>query len=339
MSEIDDLVASVNKKYKTNIVRKASELKSVEFIPYSSPKMNYLTRGGVPVRRMIELVGLPQSGKTTTTLDVVANFQKKYPDKYCVYLDAENTIDKEWGETLGVDWSKVILIQPESEYGEELLDMLLDYIRSGKIGLAVLDSAPFIVPKAVQEKGLDEKSYGGNSALMNAFCDKVIPLCKKFECTFLMLNQLRENVGNPYKPYKIPCGTAIAHASSQILWFTKGSLLDEKGEEKSSTYSDPVGNVVNVRVEKNKVIIREGDTYEAQVFKEEITIFKNGEELYSIQEKDFKIILKIPGDVRKELTSFATEEEAESFCKENGWEWIDENGFMWDMDYEEVDLC
>lgn len=94
MSEIDDLVASVNKKYKTNIVRKASELKSVEFIPYTSPKMNYLTRGGAPVGRMIELVGLPQSGKTTTALDIISNFQKKYPDKYCVYLDAENTIDK-----------------------------------------------------------------------------------------------------------------------------------------------------------------------------------------------------------------------------------------------------
>lgn len=131
--------------------------------------------------------------------------------------------------------------------------MLLDYIKSGKVGLAVLDSAPFIVPKAVQEKGLDEKSYGGNSALMKAFCDKAVPLCKKAECTFLMINQLRENIGNMYKPYKIPCGTAIAHACSQILWFTKGSLLDEKGEEKSSTYSDPVGNVVNVRVEKNKV--------------------------------------------------------------------------------------
>lgn len=87
-----------------------------------------------------------------------------------------------------------------------------------------------------------------------------------------------------------------------------------------------------------KGIIREGDTYEAQLFKEEIIIFKNGEELYSIREKDFKIILKSPGDIRKELTSFGTEEEAESFCKENGWEWIDENGFVWDMDYEEVDL-
>lgn len=253
MAEIDNLIAEVNKKYKTDIIRKASDLKGIEFIPYTSPMMNYLTRGGVPVGRIIELVGLPQSGKTTTALDIISNFQKKYTDKYCVYLDAENTIDKEWGETLGVDWSKVILIQPESEYGEELLDMLLDYIRSGKVGLAVLDSAPFIIPKAVQEKGLDEKSYGGNSALMKAFCDKVVPFCKKVECTFLMINQLRENIGNPYKPYKIPCGTAIAHACSQILWFTKGSLLDEKYKEVSSGYANPSGNLVSVKVEKNKV--------------------------------------------------------------------------------------
>ena len=253
MAEIDNLIAEVNKKYKTDIIRKASDLKGIEFIPYTSPMMNYLTRGGVPVGRIIELVGVPQSGKTTTALDIISNFQKKYTDKYCVYLDAENTIDKEWGETLGVDWSKVILIQPESEYGEELLDMLLDYIRSGKIGLAVLDSAPFIIPKAVQEKGLDEKSYGGNSALMKAFCDKVVPICKKVACTFLMINQLRENIGNPYKPYKIPCGTAIAHACSQILWFTKGSLLDEKYKEVSSGYANPSGNLVSVKVEKNKV--------------------------------------------------------------------------------------
>lgn len=253
MAEIDNLIAEVNKKYKTDIIRKASDLKGIEFIPYTSPMMNYLTRGGVPVGRIIELVGLPQSGKTTTALDIISNFQKKYTDKYCVYLDAENTIDKEWGETLGVDWSKVILIQPESEYGEELLDILLDYIRSGKVGLAVLDSAPFIIPKAVQEKGLDEKSYGGNSALMKAFCDKAVPLCKKTECTFLMINQLRENIGNPYKPFKIPCGTAIAHACSQILWFTKGSLLDEKYKEVSSGYANPSGNLVSVKVEKNKV--------------------------------------------------------------------------------------
>ena len=252
MAEIDNLIAEVNKKYKTEIIRKASDLKSIEFIPYSSPQMNYLTRGGVPVGRMIELVGLPQSGKTSTALDVIGNYQRKY-DRYVVYLDAENTMNKEWGETLGVNWDKVILIQPESEYGETLLDMILDYIRSGKVGMVVLDSAPFIQPKAVCDKDLDEKSYGGNSALMKAFCDKAVPLCKKYECTFLMLNQLRENIGNPYKPYKIPCGTALAHACSQILWFTKGSLLDEKYKEVSGSYANPIGNLVSVKMEKNKV--------------------------------------------------------------------------------------
>lgn len=196
MAEIDNLIAEVNKKYKTGIIRKASDLKSVEFIPYTSPQMNYITRGGVPVGRMVELVGLPQSGKTTTALDVLSNYQKKYPERYAVYLDAENTLDKDWGETLGVSWESVILIQPESEYGEDLLDMLLDYIRSGKVGMVVLDSAPFIVPKGVAEKGLDEKSYGGNSALMKAFCDKVIPLCKKYECTFFTAQSAK---GEPWK--------------------------------------------------------------------------------------------------------------------------------------------
>ena len=87
-----------------------------------------------------------------------------------------------------------------------------------------------------------------------------------------------------------------------------------------------------------KGIIREGDTYEAQIFKNEIIVFKNGEELYSIREKEYRVIIKSVG-YSSELVSFATEEEAESFCKENNWSWEDDNGFIWDMDYEEVDLC
>ena len=253
MAEIDELIAGINKKYKTDIIRKASDLKSIEFIPFTSPKMNYLTRGGVPVGRMIEFVGIPQSGKTTTALDIVANFQKKYPDRYVVYMDAENAMDKEWGETLGVNWDRIILIQPESEHGETLLDMLLDYIRSGKVGLVVCDSAPVIQPKTTCEKALEDKSFGGNSALMKAFCDKAVPLCKKQECTFIMINQIRENIGNMYQPYKIPCGTALTHACSQIIWFTKGSLLDEDGKEVSNNYATPSGNVVNAKMHKNKV--------------------------------------------------------------------------------------
>ncbi len=252
-NKIDKLIEEMNKKHKTTIIRKASDIKSVEFISYSSPKLNYLTRGGVPVGRMIELVGIPQSGKTTTALDILANYQRQYKDRFAVYLDAENTMDKEWGEILGVDWNRVILIQPEAEYGEQLLDILLDYMKSGEIGLVVCDSAPVIQPKTTCDKALVEKTFGGNSQLMKVFCDKAIPLIKKYLVTFIMINQIRENIGNMYKPYKIPCGTALSHACSQILWFTKGSLLDEKGAEQSSNYSNPVGHIINVKVEKNKV--------------------------------------------------------------------------------------
>ena len=86
MAEIDNLIAEVNKKYKTDIIRKASDLKGIEFIPYTSPMMNYLTRGGVPVGRIIELVGLPQSGKTTTALDIISNKPLKIVDILYFYL-------------------------------------------------------------------------------------------------------------------------------------------------------------------------------------------------------------------------------------------------------------
>lgn len=68
-----------------------------------------------------------------------------------------------------------------------------------------------------------------------------------------MINQIRENIGNMYQPYKIPCGTALTHACSQIIWFTKGSLLDEDGKEVSNNYATPSGNVVNAKMHKNKV--------------------------------------------------------------------------------------
>ena len=68
-----------------------------------------------------------------------------------------------------------------------------------------------------------------------------------------MINQIRENIGNMYQPYKIPFGTALTHACSQIIWFTKGSLLDEDGKEVSNNYATPSGNVVNAKMHKNKV--------------------------------------------------------------------------------------
>lgn len=250
--DIGVLIKDINKKYKKDIVSVGTELISCEKIPFSSPRANYVTRGGIPKYKMTEFFGSEGSGKTTSALDIISNYQKE-DNRYSVYVDLENTLDKDWGAVLGVDFDKVILIKPENEFGEVILDMTLDLIRSGDVGLVVIDSIPYIIPKAVQEADLEQKSYAGNSALLTTFCSKVIPLLNKNKCTLLTINQIRDKIGVLYTAYNTPGGRMLKHSYSFRVQFSKGSLLDEKGNEVSNSFENPCGNIINMKIEKNKV--------------------------------------------------------------------------------------
>ena len=252
MADINSLIKEINKKYKKEIVSQGSELIKCEKIPFTSPRANYVTRGGIPKNKMTEFFGAEGSGKTTSALDIIANYQKE-DSRYAVYVDLENTLDKEWGTLLGVDFDNVILIKPEQEFGETILDMTLDLIRSGDVGLVVIDSVPYIIPKAVQEAELEQKTYAGNSALLTTFCSKVIPLMNKHETTVLMINQVRDKMGVTYTAYNTPGGRMLKHSYSFRVQFSKGSLLDETGKEVSNSYDTPIGNIVAMKIEKNKV--------------------------------------------------------------------------------------
>lgn len=252
MLDINALIKDINKKYKKDIVTQGSDLIVCEKIPFTSPRANYVTRGGIPKNKMSEFFGAEGSGKTTSALDIIANYQIR-DNRYSVYVDLENTLDKEWGTLLGVDFDKVILIKPEQEFGETILDMVLDLIRSGDVGLVVIDSVPYIIPKAVQEAELEQKSYCGNSALLTTFCSKVIPLMNKYDTTILMINQIRDKMGVTYTAYNTPGGRMLKHSYSFRVQFNKGSLLDETGKEVSNSYDTPIGNNVTMKIEKNKV--------------------------------------------------------------------------------------
>ncbi|MGL5460751.1 MAG: hypothetical protein ACRDBY_14135 [Cetobacterium sp.] len=249
---LENLIKDLNKKYKNNIIQSGTDTKEIEKIPFSSSKANYVTRGGIPKNKMTEFFGAESSGKTTSALDIISNFQKS-DKRLVVYLDAENTINKEWGEVLGVDWSRVLLIKPENQFAETLLDMVLDCIKSGEVGLCVIDSVPFLVPKAVMENELENKTYAGNSTVMTTFCSKVIPLMNKYETTLLMINQVRDKLGVTYTAYNTPGGRMLRHSYAFRVFFSKGNVLDELGNEKSSSYEHPCGIVVNMKIEKNKV--------------------------------------------------------------------------------------
>lgn len=252
MADINKLIQSINKKYKKDIVMRGTDIKKREMIPFTSPKANWLTRGGIAKGKMSEFYGGEGAGKTTLALDVLANYQK-LDDRPAVYLDAENTLDKEHGTLLGVNWEKVILIKPDEESAETLLDMILDLFRSGEVGFGVIDSIPFLMSEQAVKGGLADKTYAGNSAVMTAFSSKIVPNLAKYDSTLIMINQIRDKIGVLYTAYNTPGGRMLKHSYVQRIYLRKGGLLDENYNEKSSNYENPIGHIIQMDLIKNKI--------------------------------------------------------------------------------------
>lgn len=253
MNDINKIIGAINKKYKKDIVVQGNKIQRKDMIPFSSPQMNYLTRGGIAMNKMTEFSGAEGSAKTTSALDIIKNYQQRADARYTVFMDLENTLDEEWASKIGVDMEKVITIKPQEEWAEQLLDMLMDTIRTGDVGLVIVDSIPFLISKQEFDKTMDEKTMGGNSAVLTTFCRKVVPLLHKYNCTSIMINQLRDKMGVTYTAYNTVGGRMLKHSFAQRLFFRKGSLLDANYSEKTSSFEEPVAHIVDVLYKKNKV--------------------------------------------------------------------------------------
>lgn len=132
-------------------------------------------------------------------------FEENGP-KVVVYFDLENTLDEIWAQTLGVDTSSLILVRPQSQTGEQVLQMALDLIDSGGVGLLVIDSLPLLVPQQIFDDSLEKKSMGGIAKLLSDFCNRVTPKLTVNDCTLIGLNQVRENVSGYGAPEITPGG-------------------------------------------------------------------------------------------------------------------------------------
>lgn len=245
-------VNAINKKHKTDIIQFGNVLKPIERIPFGSPKMNWLTRGGMPRGRMVEFAGKEGSGKTTTAFDLIAQAQKMGLN--CFFVDAENTFDEDWATNNGVDVESLTLIKPKkNESAEELLEMVLDLVDTGLYGCGVIDSIPYLIPKAVLAGTMEDASYCGNAGAMTKFVGKVGNKLARNECLLVMINQLRDAIGASYVAYNTPGGRALKHAYSFRLFFNKGRFVDADCKELTNSCENPAGNIVEVKVEKNKV--------------------------------------------------------------------------------------
>lgn len=261
-SKMDALLAEVNKKVKEEIVFKGLASYHYNKIPFTSPRANYCTYGGVPVGKVIEFYGAEHGGKTTSALDVVGRFQElerqkaqtdsSYVEREAFYCDVENTLDSVWAEKLKVDTDRMYLLQPKSQSAEQIFNLITQAIETGDIGLVVLDSIAAMVSQDELEKDYDEKSFGGISGPLSRFSKKVEMLCAKYNCTFLAINQVRDDVNSSWGGYKTPGGRAWKHICIMRVEFSKGKFIDENGNELSNSTETPAGTLIQFKVVKNK---------------------------------------------------------------------------------------
>lgn len=254
MSQMDLLMKEINKEFKEDILHKGLAMFDYERIPFTSPRLNYMTYGGIPKGKLTEFYGEEHGGKTTTCLDIVANYQHMEGSKGVVYADLENTLDSVWATKLGVDFSRdnIWVMNPTNQGAETIFERILKMIETDEVGLIIIDSIGVMVSNQALEKSVEDKTYGGVSMALTNFSKKAEMLCHKHNCTIIGINQMRADMNSPYGGDTTTGGKAWRHNCSCRLEFRRGRFFDEKYKEISRSAENPVGNYVLVSMSKNK---------------------------------------------------------------------------------------
>ena len=251
-AKLDAIIKEVNKKAKEEIMSVGLQSYNYTRIPFTSPRMNYCTFGGLPIGKIIEFYGEEGGGKTTTALDVISNYQNMDNAKAVLYVDAENSLDVEWAKKLDVDVDSLIILQPKNQSAEEIFDLIIQAVDTDEVGLWVIDSLGVLLSEQEWEKDSGEKTYGGISQPLTRFSKKIEMLNAKHNCTGIGINQEREDLNSQWGGTKTPGGKAWKYVCSVRMRFSKGKFIDEKGNELTRSAESPVGNIIQMSMTKNK---------------------------------------------------------------------------------------
>jgi recombination protein RecA len=198
--------------------------------------------GGLPRGRVVEIYGPESSGKTTLTLQVVAEMQKL--GGVAAFIDAEHALDIQYAQKLGVNLQELLISQPDT--GEQALEIVDSLVRSGAVDLVVIDSVAALTPKAEIEGEMGDSLPGLQARLMSQALRKLTGTIKKSNCMVIFINQIRMKIGVMFgSPETTTGGNALKFYASVRLDIRRiGSI--KRGEE-------VVGNETRVKVVKNKV--------------------------------------------------------------------------------------
>ena len=198
--------------------------------------------GGLPRGRVIEIYGPESSGKTTLTLQVIAEMQKI--GGTCAFVDAEHALDPQYAQKLGVNLNDLLISQPDT--GEQALEIVDSLVRSGAVDLIVVDSVAALTPRAEIEGDMGDSLPGLQARLMSQALRKLTATIKKTNCMVIFINQIRMKIGVMFgSPETTTGGNALKfYASVRIDIRRIGGI--KKGDE-------VIGNETKVKVVKNKV--------------------------------------------------------------------------------------
>jgi recombination protein RecA len=198
--------------------------------------------GGLPYGRIVEIYGPESSGKTTLTLQVVAEAQKK--GKTCAFIDAEHALDPLYAEKLGVNVDELLVSQPDT--GEQALEIADMLVRSGAVDVIVVDSVAALTPKAEIEGEMGDTHVGLQARLMSQALRKITGNIKNANCLCIFINQIRMKIGVMFgSPETTTGGNALKFYASVRLDIRRTGAVKEGDEV--------VGNETRVKVVKNKV--------------------------------------------------------------------------------------
>jgi recombination protein RecA len=245
---IDLALTQIEKSFGKGAIMKLGEAKKIqiETIPTGSASLDIALGGGVPKGRIVEIYGPESSGKTTLSLHIVAEAQKK--GGQAAFVDAEHAMDPEYAARIGVDTENLLVSQPDS--GEQALEIVETLVRSNALDVIVVDSVAALTPRAEIEGDMGDAHMGLQARLMSQALRKLTAAVSKSKATVIFINQIRMKIGVMFgNPETTTGGNALKFYSSVRMEIRSiGKIESGIGDEKQVA-----GNRVRVKVVKNKI--------------------------------------------------------------------------------------
>lgn len=246
LKALDAALGQIEKQYGKGTVMRLGDPASrmnVETIPTGSLSLDIaLGLGGIPKGRIIEIYGPESSGKTTVTLHMIAEVQKR--GGIAGFIDAEHALDPVYAKNIGVDIDNLYISQPDN--GEQAMEITETMVRSGAMDIVVVDSVAALVPKAEIDGDMGDSHVGLQARLMSQALRKLTAVISKSNCTVVFINQLREKIG-------VMFGNPETTTGGRALKFYSSVRLDVRRIESLKQGGEVIGNRTKVKIVKNKV--------------------------------------------------------------------------------------